>query len=349
MSETSRPFDKTLLERALRWFQPEFRRQLVSPIESHFPDYQLPRDIQGVIRITNEMVQDIGAWQGDAFSPSEVGIRLAKANQNWLPLLKQIILQYRRSRAADTESKTEKTFHPELTDTLKREVNHLDILVRENWFQQIATRRLPQLQDFLPVKLVEAATTNLQLSPREYDQKFAILQAPGLFLTDLAFFRAKCESRESLLAIAYLDIDHFKRFNTEYTETRVDRDLLPLFMQTIEAQVYHHGYAYREGGDEVMILVPGLSRTISIAFLDELRCKLAKLEYPDIKGATTVSVGLCIVEANCPLTDRELRDRANQAKKFAKEQGRNCIATYKGPHFLSQELEVVSSRERNSG
>jgi GGDEF domain-containing protein len=112
-------------------------------------------------------------------------------------------------------------------------------------------------------------------------------------------------------------------------------------MQTIEAHVYHHGYAYHEGGDEFMILVPSLSRALSIAFLDELRCKLAELVYPDIKGTTTISVGLCVVDANCPLTDRELRDRANQAKKFAKEHGRNCIAAYKGPHFLPQELEVV--------
>jgi hypothetical protein len=47
------------------------------------------------------------------------------------------------------------------------------------------------------------------------------------------------------------------------------------------------------------------------------------------------------VEADCSLTDRELRDRASLAKKFAKDQGRNCIATYKGPRLIQQELEVV--------
>jgi hypothetical protein len=55
-----------------------------------------------------------------------------------------------------------------------------------------------------------------------------------------------------------------------------------------------------------------------------------------------VSIGLCIVEPDCPLTDRELRDRASEAKKFAKDHGRNCIATYQGTRFAQQDLKVVS-------
>ncbi len=90
-----------------------------------------------------------------------------------------------------------------------------------------------------------------------------------------------------------------------------------------------------------MILIPSLSRRLAIDFLDELRRNLAALEYQDIKEKTTVSLGLCIVEADCSLTDRELRDRASLAKKFAKDHGRNCIATYKGPRLIQLELEVV--------
>jgi hypothetical protein len=36
-----------------------------------------------------------------------------------------------------------------------------------------------------------------------------------------------------------------------------------------------------------------------------------------------------------------LRDRANQAKKFAKDHGKNCIATFEGPRFVKEELQVV--------
>ena len=55
----------------------------------------------------------------------------------------------------------------------------------------------------------------------------------------------------TLLAVAFLDIDDFKRFNSDYGETKVDRNLLTRFMQVLEAHVYHHGFAYRQGGKEV--------------------------------------------------------------------------------------------------
>src|SRR5207247_1311212 len=129
---------------------------------------------------------------------------------------------------------------------------------------------------------------------REYDEKFHMLQSPALFLPDLRYFRAKCELRDRPLAVAFLDIDGFKKFNEVHTETKVDRNLLPRFTQALEAHVYHHGYAYRQGGDEYLVLLPSLSKEFAIAFLDELRLKLASLKYPEIDGSTTVSIGLCL-------------------------------------------------------
>ena len=343
MSTPTVTLDKTLLERSLKWFQSEFQRQLVSPINSHFPDYPLPSDIRGVQSTTVEITKQLRGWPKSAMTPTEVGNLIT--NTAWSPLLKQIVLHYRRHRAAHVESMTERTIHLEMIDTLEQDVRQLDALVREEWFQRIMLLRLPRLKDFLPVQLVEAAT-QLQLSPREYDQKFPILQAPNLFLPDLAYFRAKCEDREALLAVAYLDIDHFKQFNTDHSETKVDRNLLPVFMQAIEAHVYHHGYGYHEGGDEFMLIVPSLSRPLAVEFFDELRIKLAALQYPDIPGQTTISLGLCVVESGCPLTDRELRERANRAKKFAKDHGRNRVATYNGPRFIPGELAVVRPQQQ---
>jgi diguanylate cyclase (GGDEF)-like protein len=334
--------DKTLLFKALEWFVPYFRQKLVSPIESLFPDYLLPRSIRDVLDGTTAIGRVLSPWKVDPVSPEQFGKDLAKDQAIQLSLLKQVIILYRRHRAADTEDMKEKTFNLELTETLEQEVKTLDALVNAEWFEKIATVRLPRLKDFLPVQLIETATGNRNpFLARQYDQKFSILQTPALFLTDLAVFRARCEERDAPLAVAFLDIDHFKKFNTTYTETKVDRNLLPLFLQAVEAHVFHHGYAYQEGGDEIVILLPSLSRSLAIAFFDELRRKLNALEYPDIKEKTTVSIGISIIDPDCPQTDRELRDASSQAKKFAKENGRNCIATYKGARLVQQELEVV--------
>ena len=55
-------------------------------------------------------------------STAQVGENLSKGDLSRLPLFKQLVLLYRRHRAAYIESMTEKTFHLELTNTLEQEV-----------------------------------------------------------------------------------------------------------------------------------------------------------------------------------------------------------------------------------
>jgi diguanylate cyclase (GGDEF)-like protein len=342
MSQSFESLDKSLLENAIHWFQPEFRQALVNVIEREFPNYPVPAKIQDILVGWGELLEEVQRWPGTPMSFAELGNKIAETKPIRHSLLKQIINAYRRSRACEAERLTEKTFHLELVDTLEQEVKTLDKLVSQEWFHAIESVPLPRINDFVPVQFIESAVGDrFPLLPRQYDEKFHILQTPALFLQDLAYFRAKCEVRDIPLTIAFLDIDDFKRFNSAHSETKVDRHLLPRFMQAVEAHVYHHGFAYRQGGEEYLILLPSFSKSLAVAFLDELRCSLAALKYPEIQGSTTVSIGVCIAEPDCPLTDGELRDRANEAKKFAKANGKNCIGTYNGTRFIAQELHVV--------
>lgn len=336
---------KQLLENCVNWFLSQFQESVVQLIVSQFPGFPLPAMIQAALRGTEAILKSLRETpvpaDGTIDLANLVGSRWS-GDPNQAQLFKQMILRFRRYWAAYTEGLTEKTSHLELAGALEEDVKVLDALTAQDWFQQIESTRLPRPKDFLPIQFIEQSTTNKPpFLERQYDEKFHILQAPSLFLPDLAYFRAKCEDREVPLTVAFLDIDNFKKFNTDYTEPKVDRNLLPRFMQSVEAHVFHHGYAYRQGGDEYLILIPSLSKNLAIAFMDELRCELATLKYPDIDGVTTVSIGVCLVEPDCPLTHRELRDRASQAKHFAKEKGKNCIATYEGPRFVREELRIV--------
>jgi diguanylate cyclase (GGDEF)-like protein len=304
----------------------------------------LPAEVLGILSDIHSLGRTLQAWgrSNDPGPVAEVVSHLAANAQTQLPVFKQAILRYRRFRAAATEQLAEKTFHIALTVTLEEEIRSLDALANHDAFLAIESKRLPRLKDYLPVQFIEASSVRLvPLLPRQYDEKFHILQAPSLFLPDLAHFRSRCEDRGTTLAVAFLDIDDFKQFNTGHTEPKVDRNLLPRFMQTIEAHLFQHGYAYRQGGDEYLALIPSVSKPLAIAFLDELRRKMSELAYPEISGKTTVSIGLCVVEPDCPLTDREILDRASQAKKHGKNNGKNCIATFDGPRFVSEELKVV--------
>ena len=344
MNPQSPSLKKLQLDSVLLWFQTSFRTNLTIPIEDQFPNFPLPSAVRAVLQRT-EKIKRIFDECEESVLTKILADKLSSADPNYLSLFRQMVLLYRRHRATDTEVLKEKTFHPEMVSTLEEDVLALDGLANEAWFQQIPNQPLPRLKDFFPVQYIESTTNkSIRLPERQYDEKFHILQAPQLFLPDLAFFRAKCEDRGSPLAIAFLDIDNFKQFNTTHTEPVVDRTVLPQFMQTMEAHVFHHGYAYRQGGDEYLMIVPSLSRALSVEFLDELRRKLADLQYPAIEGRTTVSVGLCVVDPDCHLTDRELLERASLAKKFAKDQGRNRIATYNGPRFKAGELTIARPR-----
>lgn len=350
MAGPTLPIKKSLLKNCLEWFQGAFRQVLLFPVQSQFPDYALPSKVQSVLDHTEKIRTLLEAVNSETVDLNDFAQGQLSHESGCLTLFKQMILRFRRHRAAYIEDKLEKTFHPELIQTLEVEIKALDAVSQQDWFQAIEPLRLPRAKDFLPVQYLEqSAGSQPEPAPRQYDEKFHILQAPTLFLPDLAYFRAKCEMRDTPLAVAFLDIDDFKQFNEKHSETKVDRNLLPRLMQALEAHVYHHGHAYRQGGDEYLILLPSLSKKLAIEFLDELRVKLAALKYPDIEGSTTVSIGLYIAEPDCSLTDRELRDRANEAKKFAKKHGKNRIATFEGPQLVVDELQVVRPETSDSG
>ena len=74
------------------------------------------------------------------------------------------------------------------------------------------------------------------LATRQWDEKFHILFSPTLFFSDLSYYRKRCDIRQMPLAVAFLDIDCFKSFNEKHQESKIDTNLLPLFMRTVEAR-----------------------------------------------------------------------------------------------------------------
>jgi diguanylate cyclase (GGDEF)-like protein len=143
------------------------------------------------------------------------------------------------------------------------------------------------------------------------------------------------------IAVAYLDIDDFKDFNTRHTETKVDLNLLVPFMEAIEAHVFSHGHAYRFGGDEYLLTLPNQDRGGAVASLRALQARIAAAPYRGMHRAPTVSVGLCLVDVDCFLTDREIQGRANAAKNHAKATEKGRIATFGGILFREADLELV--------
>ncbi len=275
-----------------------------------------------------EELKEAGNKLMAALSGSNVEI-----SQEMLPILKRAILTTRLKLASQIDVWKSRVSDPEMTAILEKQLEAHEAVMKDEWFHATKAIPMPHLANFLTMERVEQILPErekLTLLAREYDEKFHILQAPTLFLPDLNYQRKKCTMRGLPFVVAFIDIDDFKSFNTEHGETHIDRYLLPQFMRALEGHVYGHGVAYRFGGDEYVILFPNADTSLATILLGGFQKKLEGLAYSGVKRRTTVSIGFCTIGVDSHLTNREVLQRAERAKNFAKKQGKNCMATYDG-------------------
>src|SRR5256885_10808412 len=198
----------------------------------------------------------------------------------------------------------------EIRAALEAQSEPVRLLMSEEWFQNPRAIRLPRLTDFLtPRDTYQVMPATPDLRGSDYDDKFRILLSPASFLPALRRCRIESWLRDINVAVAFTDIDDFKALNTRYTESVVDRDLLPKIMRTIEARVYSHGWAYRFGGDEYLLLLPNMDLKVAGDVLQRLQERLRPLESLVIPEAISLSLGLCVVTPDSFLTDREVQEK----------------------------------------
>jgi diguanylate cyclase (GGDEF)-like protein len=154
---------------------------------------------------------------------------------------------------------------------------------------------------------------------REKQQKFGILDAPSLLEPDLA----ACTGRFGP-SVLYLDLDYFKILNTKHTERAIDKTMLPAVHRLLLECVASNGFAYAEGGDEFVVLLPNSSEAMAIAFADSLLSTIRATEFSidGVAEMVTASIGVAS-SASHPVST--LADVANVAKAQAKTDGRNRV------------------------
>ena len=252
-------------------------------------------------------------------------------SQEDLALLKTAVLQKLRVQSAHVEERSRLTPDHETKAVLEAQVAPLQELANLPWIKATEAISPPRLSDYLVPAQIEKwfGESSSLLAPRQYDEKFGILDAPAQFLPDLKHYRLQsCQLRGRAVCVAYVDIDDFKSFNTEFSEPRVDHEVLPRFMRLLEAAVYGQGHAYRFGGDEYVMLLPNRARDDAVVLLGQLQTDLAAADYGSIGRRPTISVGIYEVRHDSPLTDRQIEHFAAEAKTFAKSEGKNRIAGY---------------------
>ncbi|MEJ7735377.1 MAG: diguanylate cyclase [Polyangiaceae bacterium] len=265
----------------------------------------------------------------------------SRVHDTLTPLLKRIVIDERRRAAEAIDPPMQRAIDPQLVRHLQREVRPLEEMMATAWFQEARALRVPRLTDYLSIRFAEAVATTVAQRPRDYDEKFHILEAPALFLPDLAYYRARCAFRDAEIAVVYLDIDAFKELNTRYTETVIDLKVLPVFMELVEAHTFARGHSYRFGGDEYVLLLPNMAERWAVELLRELAESVGAASFHGIDTRLSFSAGVCRVDVDCMLTDREVLAKANLAKNFVKAREKARVAVFDGPLFREEDLRMA--------
>jgi len=125
---------------------------------------------------------------------------------------------------------------------------------------------------------------------------------------------------DSKLAIAILDIDHFKAVNDTYGHDIGD-DVLKKFVAAIQQNSRKEDILIRWGGEEFILALKVESKTDLFKILENLRKKIETQEFPTV-GKKTCSIGATMYKGEDIYTTIK---RADTALYEVKDKGRNHI------------------------
>ena len=110
-------------------------------------------------------------------------------------------------------------------------------------------------------------------------------------------------SRDIPYAVAFADLDHFKRLNDTHGHGAGDR-ALRLFAQVLRENLRPGDVVARYGGEEFVIVLPGCPKTEAVQVLERIREQLAVAIAVAGTPTFTVSIGLDDMEGRGDLQER---------------------------------------------
>jgi diguanylate cyclase (GGDEF)-like protein len=196
------------------------------------------------------------------------------------------------------------------------------VLVAVNWF-------LVAL--FLPaMTLLQRSQRHAQLeNASRLDAKTGLLNA-ATWQREARVEISRAARTHTPLAVAMIDIDHFKQVNDTYGHLTGDAVLATL-SATLRALLRDYDIIGRFGGEEFAVLLPQTDMVKAEQITERLRAKLAELTVTTGAGTggeaplqVTVSIGVATLQAARRDLD-ELIAAADAALYRAKAQGRNQV------------------------
>lgn len=137
----------------------------------------------------------------------------------------------------------------------------------------------------------------------------------------------RVEDKSERLSLGFCDVDHFKKINDTHGHDAGDRVLVAI-ANTLKRYAGKHLFAARHGGEEFVVLFPGLNAQDASDRLDQIRIDLSSRQMVNRDngksfGRITFSAG--VSEVKNPDDRRGALTRADAALYEAKEAGRDRV------------------------
>lgn len=170
----------------------------------------------------------------------------------------------------------------------------------------------------------------------------------------------KAKGSENPISLAMIDIDNFMRVNDEYGHVAGD-EVLKGVADLIRETVSEEAISVRYGGDEFVVIFPGMEREQAFLTLEKLRVDASTKVFAAGKNGSIEGIALSGGIACYPMDGRlksELMRKADQALYRAKVTGRGKIRLAydekmvpKTSHYTQTQLERLTklAAERQVG
>jgi diguanylate cyclase (GGDEF)-like protein len=176
---------------------------------------------------------------------------------------------------------------------------------------------------------LEEANQLLQQRTRELERLALTDPLTGLFnrraVDELARFELKRHARyPSPLALGFIDVDHFKRINTDYLLTGGD-EVLKGLARILTGSIREVDSVGRVGGEEFLVIARETGEEGCAVLAERIRSTVANtpIEYNGRAIGITVSIGFAVAEVGVPADYPSMSEVAAAALGHAKDTGRN--------------------------
>jgi len=190
----------------------------------------------------------------------------------------------------------------------------------------------------------ELLNLNSQLSVQASVDALSGLANRRAFDSRLNFEWMKAEHERGRLALAMIDIDHFKAYNDTYGHLDGDACLTKVGEALMKVASDVKGFGARYGGEEFSLMLPGAD-AVRIAEVGEMiRAGIQVLNLPHggaPLGYVTVSVGIA---ATAPLPGQnplDLIEAADAGLYMAKRRGRNTVVGHSEIRSVDQVMALA--------